>query len=420
MSYRVPKAFEDDFCVDVEGNRTPENVQSVIPHQLAYSREEGANTDEGDEEGVAVNILPMAAPAAGAPSAKMPLLLSQLRLVKVSMESRDSVEEILGLLTCPLVMPDECNYSKLEVLSDAEKNAVCISLFYCLNWFRELLNVFSDQEDKDTKHSLLWRLRDLLEVAETLKDCLACQPSFIPPQVAHTVNLAGWQPPNGKVGKKGQQAKGRGKKRKLNDESLHPTQLNLDDKEADRREAAKVNFQAYAPFLREFNLNVFNLITYHSVSVVDDLDDNGNPKLRPQDLAFILSDFCAKLRHRLKGKVKTFPGKDGGAATEASFGRLNALTTVDVARKVVELLPHLLGHSEEIGKYARSIPRATQSSPDPEDVAVYSGVPAERRKALRECQALIFSCIHALFSWSEFSGKEHAELLKRALFTCAQ
>lgn len=49
---------------------------------------------------------------------------------------------------CPLYLPEESVYEKLELLCDQEKDAVCSALFHCLNWFREVGVVFFDFNEK--------------------------------------------------------------------------------------------------------------------------------------------------------------------------------------------------------------------------------------------------------------------------------
>jgi len=419
--FRISRGFEDDFAVELDDDALKTTGEAILSESLAFNR-------DGDEESqIALNVFPLVASSSGnGPDPRMARMLSQLRLLKASINGGtegEGMEDILALLSCPVVMPDEANYHKFEILSTVERTAICRALFFCLNWFREIINAFNDQKDEDIRQKIIWRIRDILDLSDTLRDCLACHPLFVPPPVIHTVTLAnGWQPPGSRGG---QAAKGKGKaikksrgKKRKSDESLHPTQIEDEVNCHDMRGGAKVNLSSYAPFLRELDMNILSILSYDVVTV--DPDEGDAPRLRPQDLAFLLQDILAKLTHSLKGSQRTPFNREGGAA-EAAFARLNEVTSVEVVRQIVDMLEYLLGQLDSVQDYAKIISsNLDTSNPDPEAVAAASSITVEKKRALAECQGLILSCLGIVFSWNGFLARGHFELLKRALLICAK
>ena len=53
------------------------------------------------------------------------------------------MQDLDAVLGCPIWMIPEDTYDKLDSLSNQELNILCDANFYCLNWFRELINTFS-------------------------------------------------------------------------------------------------------------------------------------------------------------------------------------------------------------------------------------------------------------------------------------
>ena len=79
----------------------------------------------------------------------------------------DDLDAVLG---CPIWMiPDE-TYDKLDSISNQELSALCDANFYCLNWFRELINTFSkdEKQDYEDRRKVIVRLKNILNVEENL------------------------------------------------------------------------------------------------------------------------------------------------------------------------------------------------------------------------------------------------------------
>ncbi|NXS11002.1 FACD2 protein, partial [Neodrepanis coruscans] len=74
---------------------------------------------------------------------------------------------------CPLYLTDLEVEGKLDSLSKQEREFLCSLLFYALNWFREVVNAFCQQQDAEMKGKVLTRLQNITELQNVLGKCLA-------------------------------------------------------------------------------------------------------------------------------------------------------------------------------------------------------------------------------------------------------
>uniref|UniRef100_A0A8C9LA26 FA complementation group D2 n=1 Tax=Pavo cristatus TaxID=9049 RepID=A0A8C9LA26_PAVCR len=113
-----------------------------------------------------------------------PLCLSPcFRLLRLytGEQNNGSLEEIDALLGCPLYLTDLEVEGKLDSLSKQEREFLCSLLFYALNWFREVVNAFCQQQDAEMKGKVLTRLQNITELQNVLGKCLAATPGYVPP-----------------------------------------------------------------------------------------------------------------------------------------------------------------------------------------------------------------------------------------------
>ena len=74
----------------------------------------------------------------------------------VAAEVRD--EDVDALLGCPVWMPSQDVVDNFGCLGSREaKDAVCATLFYGVNWMRELINGFADNSDTEYRPKVLLR-----------------------------------------------------------------------------------------------------------------------------------------------------------------------------------------------------------------------------------------------------------------------
>ncbi|KAK9073621.1 hypothetical protein SSX86_007945 [Deinandra increscens subsp. villosa] len=178
--------FESMFLSDLESGKLP-----VSDLYCGLEGELWMNLD-GDISPICMNILSLA--SSSSRSTSLQTLAANFRLLSVMerLGNQGSLGGIDALLGCPIHLPS----SKFVVeswpsLSKKQKHVVCLSLYYAINWIRELLNAFGTQvagrfdcisqatkEDMVTK--ILKRLKNLVFLESLLNNMLKECPLSLP------------------------------------------------------------------------------------------------------------------------------------------------------------------------------------------------------------------------------------------------
>lgn len=337
VTERMTSDFQDNFIVDVE-SKDPAPPDNFIPMDLQYNLEfdledsRGGGGDVPDDDGIALNLCPLIIKSIspGQSSYVQSTLASKLiphfRLLRmcVSAQNGGDLSDIDAVIGCPVWLPKRHVLEKFESLSNNEKNVVCATLFYCANWFRELINAFASHHDvqiqTDQKSKVLNRLKNLLCVQKDLSFCLTYHSSFVPPAVLHLIDTSSWQPPTGGIGgasgdKKAKSKKGKGKGKKSKkaataddtaagmttniDQTVAagPSQMNnsavdeISPSSSPSYSDRSMDLSHYAPFFRELDLATFNILAFGDVVLLSppsEEEEARDPKLRPAELLFLL------------------------------------------------------------------------------------------------------------------------------------
>ncbi|KAK8957970.1 hypothetical protein KSP39_PZI000438 [Platanthera zijinensis] len=181
--------FEVMFLSDLEGGQLPTNT--------FFNDVEGElwiNLD-GDTSPVYLKILPLLSFSPQQQSESLQILTSQFLLLSVveRLTNQGSLGGIDALLGCPLLLPSSKYLSGVhwKKLTEKQKKTLCFTLFYAINWIRELLNAFSSQiankvesitpnTKVETMNKLLKRLRNLLVMESILDVILKACPQSLP------------------------------------------------------------------------------------------------------------------------------------------------------------------------------------------------------------------------------------------------
>nr|XP_051216209.1 uncharacterized protein LOC127333811 isoform X2 [Lolium perenne] len=150
---------------------------------------------DGNISPICVNILPLVSTSPQKSQACLQILASQFLLLTTIERkgSEGSLGGINALLGCPLHLPSAkiLDESRWASLSELEKKTVCHSLYFAINWIRELLNAFSTQVAArvdnvsqrvrdETAVKLLKRLRNLILLESLLNTILKIYPLSLP------------------------------------------------------------------------------------------------------------------------------------------------------------------------------------------------------------------------------------------------
>ncbi|XP_042305888.1 Fanconi anemia group D2 protein isoform X2 [Sceloporus undulatus] len=439
----VVKDFETDFVTDL----VPiEDSAFLFPVKALYCLEE-----EESEATIAINLLPLLSQSqlnkhVDEVTAKSkekrivsPECLSPFfRLLRfcISELNNGNMEDIDALLVCPLYLTNLEVGGKLDSLSKQEREFLCTLLFHALNWFREVVNAFCQQNDAEIKGRVLARLQNITELQCLLEKILAASPGYAPPLANFDSDTLEGVPIINTAGTT--KKKNKGKKSLKSDSSKtssadnflleEDTESNQPESEASQLEkdspekesqTSLVQLQSYSAYFRELDLEVFNI--FHSGLLTRSvLDTEMHTKTReivqigPAELLFLLEDLCHKLEHILiPTPAKRAPFLKGKGKRSVGFSHLCQRTSQEVIECAVELLKPLCNHMENMHNYFQALMAENQGMID------RPGVNVQEHQLMSSCYQHLLQVFHLLFAWSGFSQNENHSLLKSGLHVLA-
>ncbi|NWY62883.1 FACD2 protein, partial [Chionis minor] len=436
--------FPSDFVVDLSPTV---DGSFLFPVKSLY------NLDEDESQGaIAINLLPLVSQSElGRVTDGMsdqskrvvsPICLSPcFRLLRLytGEQNSGSLEEIDALLGCPLYLTDLEVEGKLDSLSKQEREFLCSLLFYALNWFREVVNAFCQQQDAEMKGKVLTRLQNITELQAVLGKCLAATPGYIPPPATFDSEALEAVPSINAVGpvrkRNGRKKKADGSKacsadRSQVDDSSEgnqpDTELSELEKTAAEREPGNplAQLQSYRPYFRELDLEVFTVL-HCGLLTKSVLDTEMHTEVRevvqlgPAELCFLLDDLCWKLEHVLiPSSTRRVPFPKASTAErgykDIGFSHLCQRSPKQVAMCVVELLKPLCNHMENMHNYFQVIVVQNRDAEDD------PGLNIQEHQLMSSCYQQLLLTFRSLFAWNGFSQHENTDLLRSALQVLAE
>eukprot|EP01133_Synstelium_polycarpum_P011569 gene11569-13502_t len=135
----------------------------------------------GSKDSDAVNIYPNV--STEGLRDKMICLSPYFRLLQTMLRANNgSLESIALVLEYPLVMYEQSSVEDFESLR--EKDTYCLSLYYAINWVREIINGFSTQTAEPFQKLVLERLQNLIKLESRFDTLLSHCYSFVLPFAA--------------------------------------------------------------------------------------------------------------------------------------------------------------------------------------------------------------------------------------------
>uniref|UniRef100_A0A3Q3N700 FA complementation group D2 n=1 Tax=Mastacembelus armatus TaxID=205130 RepID=A0A3Q3N700_9TELE len=411
IAQSVLSDFQNDFVVDVG----PEITGSLpFPARVMYNLEE----DES-QACIAINLLPLLKADKRVSALCLSPFFRLLRLCEEKQHQGD-LEEIDGLLGCPLILTDMDVVEKIESLSKTEREFLCSLLFHAINWFREVINAFCKQTEIEMKIKVLTRLQNITYLHTLLEKALAATPGFVPPianfdgESVEGVSLSTIAPVN--KAKKGRKRKAPGKNSSESISQLEEvteadeTQQDQPEKEKEKDVRQGVSLGSYRQFFRELDVEVLSVLQCGLLSRTL-LDSELQTKEReevvlgPAELVFLLEDMLRKLEFSLTAG----PAKRAPSDKSVGFSHLQQRSSKDIASCCVQLLPALCSHLENSHNYFQTLLS--------ENNGVVDGpaTDAQEHQLMSSVYQLLLQVLNASFSWSGFRQPAQRSLLKKAL-----
>uniref|UniRef100_A0AAQ5YSM8 FA complementation group D2 n=1 Tax=Amphiprion ocellaris TaxID=80972 RepID=A0AAQ5YSM8_AMPOC len=411
----VLEDFQDDFIVDLGS--------FPFPACVMYKLDEGESQSE-----IVINLLPVLVQDLQNKGEQRvsPLCLSPffrlLRLCEQKQHQGD-LEEIDGLLGCPLIVTDMDVVEKVASLSKAEREFLCTLLFHTINWFREVINGFCGVKEIEMKMKVMTRLQNITYLQTLLERALAATPGYVPPvsnfdgESADGIVPSSMAPVNkAKKGKK-RKAPGRNSSESSSqpEEATEADETQQPEKEKEKEIRPGVSLASYRPFFRELDMEVLSVLQCGllSRSLLDsELHTNVREEvlLGPAELVFLLEDMLRKLDFSLTAApAKRAPFLKGRADKSVGFSHLQQRSSKDIASCCVELMPALCSHLENCHNHFQTLLS--------ENNGVVDGPATDEQEyqLLSSGYQLLLQVLNTTFSWSGFSQPGQRSLLKKAL-----
>uniref|UniRef100_A0A670I064 FA complementation group D2 n=1 Tax=Podarcis muralis TaxID=64176 RepID=A0A670I064_PODMU len=360
-----------------------------------------------------------------------PLCLSPFfRLLRLCMAelNQGSLDDVDALLGCPLYLTNLEVVGKLDSLSKQEREFLCSLLFHALNWFREVVNAFCQQDDPEIKGKVLTRLQNITELQCLLEKCLAASPGYVPPLANFDSETSEGVPVINTIG---------ATKKKitfaLDWHSVSSQRCVLckeicscssfQDSTEKEPETPLVPLQSYSAYFRELDLEVFSII-HSGLLTKSALDTEMHTKthevvqIGPTQLLFLLDDLSRKLEHMLiPAAAKRAPFFKGKGNRNVGFSHLCQRSSQEVIEYAVELLKPLCSHMENMHNYFQVRKYGVCFHHECFNHGVIDGprVNIQEHHLMSSCYQRLLQVFHLLFAWSGFSQHENHSLLKSGL-----
>ncbi|XP_076972690.1 Fanconi anemia group D2 protein isoform X3 [Tamandua tetradactyla] len=433
--------FQDAFVVDFDV--VPEG-DCPFPVKALYGLEEYSSHD-----GIAVNLLPLLfsqdfAKDWGRMTSQesdqkliSPLCLAScFRLLRLCVEKQynGNLEEIDGLLDCPIFLTDLEPGERLQSMSAKEHSFMCSLIFLTLNWFREIVNAFCQQTSSEMKGKVLTRLKHIMELQKILEEYLAVNPNYVPPLANFDLEALDITPPTNtaasskisQIGKKG------GRKRKADDSKMSsPDTLSkegsseCDPTPSDRSQLEKgftgkeekmtVSLQNYHAFFRELDIEVFSilhcgLVTKFTLDTEMHTEATEVVQLGPTELLFLLEDLSQKVENMLTPPAaRRVPFFKNKGSRNIGFSHLHQRSAQEIVHCIIQLLTPMCNHLENIHNYFQCLAAENHGVLDG------PGMKVQDYHIMSSCYQRLLQIFHGLFAWSGFFQPENHNLLYSAL-----
>ncbi|KAG0240616.1 Fanconi anemia group D2 protein [Actinomortierella wolfii] len=160
-----------------------------------------------------------------------------------------------------------------------------------------------------------------------------------------------------------------------------------------------VTYESLAPFLRELEMDVFNVLRVHDTITRDVMDEHQDPdgekvQLNYLQLEFLLKDLQRKVDLKLGAPPNTI-GKKGSTAM-MSNRLLDRMSSSDFVHHLLRIIPHL---SVKIRLMLEAISKEDTMEEDPADMST-----------VKDCLLIALHILIVILSWNELQSNDQKEI----------
>ena len=358
--------FESLFVVDNNTELLPEPALGIQPGFVM-----DLDFRDGSPADVAISMIGHL--MAGDPADREQILglAPEFRLMHVCEKflQSGSMDEIEAILGCPLALFDSsATTGAFHDLSVAGRDLVIHGLFHAINWFRELINAFSNEAStttQSTKSKVVTRLANMLHLANLLIPLLD-EHACVLPVVGRMLELddeSSGSSSSSRGGARASSAKGKGKGKKPK-RSASSAGAGADVLPILWR--ADSGLESIKNSLRELDLDVFSVLQFPKFIVFPLTEDDKDRaagfgatlESQPHLLHALLVDLGGKIKKVLPSRsaslVAAFGGSGGSDPDAHAYANLSSMDATDVFDRMVRLVPALCEHLERLNSFLAS------------------------------------------------------------------
>ncbi|MPC33810.1 Fanconi anemia group D2 protein [Portunus trituberculatus] len=438
---KMTNEFQNNFVIEFDDDTT----HPQEPFAMAASW----NLDAGIEGAcIALNLAPLVVKAESSRTessdkkTKLVYLTPQFRLLRM-LECRirnGDLVSIDALLGCPIISPTPEVYDNFDTLVVSEQHVALSCLFYTVNWFRELLNAFVTQKDREIKDRVYKRLDQVIELENLIAKYVPKCPGYVPPIAVFdldcsmtTLSVNVITTKKGKRGRKPGSGKGKGAKSKGKTANTNATQLgsqvcsqptsqvplslatqsqaNKTSPEKNAASEAVLDRASLRPFLRELHFDVFYLL-FRKMALPLDLTVEG--QLTLPEVEFLLTDLNCKLEHVFGTSNKRASVLGNSQEKSIGHSHLDLFSPAEVAEQIIKILKPLCVHLEKISIFFHTMIADNDGVMDAP--IMYN----ENIQPVIKVNLQLFTALYNLLSWKGLQQEGNKESLLSILRVIAK
>ncbi|KAG0270710.1 Fanconi anemia group D2 protein [Actinomortierella ambigua] len=314
----------------------------------------------------------------------------------------NGLDEIDGLLGCSITMFKQEYIEDIATIYSTDMCQIAAqAVLTAINWFRELVNAFSFDACDQTMARIILRLQHITDLERILRHILQAAPGFRPLEAKGMFHdessIASTRRLVDPMAFRSSSVKGKGTSRSTDSTPL-PSAPTLTTALCSSNSSETVTMESLAPYMRELEMDVFNILRVHDSitrDVMDDQNDSGEKvQLNYLQLEFLLKDLQRKVDTKL-GSPPT-AGTKKGSSPSVSNRLLDRMPNSDFVRHLLKFTPHLI---VKIRLMLEAISTGETSEDDPAGLSTVS-----------DCLLIGLHVLTVILSWNELHASDQKEV----------
>lgn len=311
-------------------------------------------------------------------------LFRLLRLIHYKEQNGD-LSSIDALLGCGIVLPTVDDINQFD---KQQTQQIINCTFYCINWFREIINAFVTQKNKSLRQKVLQRLQQLTELEMLLQNYLQKLPDYKLPSCYFDGQIKQLKQ------KQSNKAEGTAEVIKQPKKKLKTNKSNETSDSAGQLQSKSPKKQFQVNF-REIDTDIILLLKYPlNFPDVEQTQhtQTQSAKLEIGQFKFLMKELCAKLNFSEKERITP-----------------NEINDINLITDTIRMLPCINQHFKVIKEKLKVL---ISESDGISDARILFTSEATN---LKQSFSLILMCFYELFNWNGFQKPKNLNLYRDCL-----